>query len=372
MPLTSAQYRLLKFWLPPLVAGGVAWGILLLLGDTPLVRASGLAVAVVGVAGALRRFGAILSVVGALMLVVSPSFWSQTGGGDGNPATIVLAIGAAIVTVVGVVVLSKRPALAVGLGVLVFAVLFSSQIGTPRSIRLTAFAFGWLMFLLTDMLLIAHPNPSDAPSILQDKPDEAPQARPHHVYGILLLFSVGVLNDAVLTFLAPSLVVALLLSRYKLAWWYWIALGVFVGIGSNRFVTEYLEAQSTLMVLEQWRNAARWIDLVRLVVEQFTPLGILLGVLGLARLSRWYPPLGGVTMLAYGAYAFFGLIYLGARRDVLLMPLFIIQVIWMTYAAFALSEWLAKAVPRFAPYARLGVQAGYGLLPLLAFWRIVG
>lgn len=371
MPLTPAQYRLLKFWLPPLLAGGVAGAILLVLGETPLVRASGLAVAVVGVAGALRRFGAVLAVIGALTLVVSPSFWSQTGGGDGNPATIVLAIGAAVAIMAGVVVLSKRPALAIGLGVIVFAVLFSSQIGTPRSIRLTAFAFGWLMFLLTDMLLIAHPNPSDAPSILQDKPDEAPQARPYHVYGILLLFGVGVLNDAVLTFLAPSLLVALLLSRYKLAWWYWVALGAFVGIGGSRFASEYLEAQSTLMVLEQWRNADRWLDLVRLVVEQFTPIGILLGVLGLARLSRWYPPLGSVTMLAYGAYAFFGLAYLGVRRDVLLMPLFIIQVIWMTYAVFALSEWLAKAVPRLAPYARLGVSVGYALLPLLGVWQIL-
>jgi len=342
--------------------------MLLVLGNTPLIRASGLALAIVGVTGALRRFGSLLSVVGGLTLVVSPAFWSQTGGGEGDPSTIVIAIVASLLTVIVMVVVSKRPYVGIGLGIVIFVALFFSQIGTPRSIRLTGFVVGWLMFLVTDMLLITNPHPHDAPSILLDntaKNGETPlHARPYHVFGVLLLFGVGVINDPILTFFAPALGMALLLSRYRLAWWYWVAFAAVVSIGIRGFALDYLETQSYLMVLDQWRDADRWLSMVNLVVKQFTPLGVALGVLGLARLARWYPPLGIFMLLAYGAYTFFGLVYLGVRREVLLMPLFIIQVIWMTYAAFTLSEWLARGFPQFASIIRPIAQLVYALLPI--------
>lgn len=360
--LTETQRLTLKFWFPPLLTGGLAWLLLYFLGDTPLSRASGLALVIVGITSALRRFGAIVSTIGGLTLTLSPAFWSQTGGAEGNPSTIVIAFGVGIGTLLLMLIISNRPYVGIGLGVIAFAVLFSSQIGTPRSLRLTSFVVGWLMFLITDMLLRTNPHPQDAPQILLDK-DNPNAIRPYHTWGILMLFGIGTLNDPVLTFFAPALALAIFLTRVRLPIWYWAVLILLTVIGIRGFVIDYIEAQSYLMVTEQWRNASRWISMVRLVIAQFSPFGILLGVLGLARLARWYPPLGIVTMLAYAFYMFFGLIYLGSRREILLLPLLLIQVVWMTYGAFTISQWVAKAFPhwRIAPYL---AQLAYGIFPV--------
>ena len=81
-----------------------------------------------------------------------------------------------------------------------------------------------------------------------------------------------------------------------------------------------------------------------LIIGQFTAVGLALGVLGLARLARWYPPVGVVTMIAFATYAAFGLIYFGADSPVLLLPLLMIQLLWMTYAVYTFGQWLQKSV----------------------------
>lgn len=98
--LDEEQTLLIKFWSPALMNGALVWILLLVLGQTPLIRASGLALVIVGVTLALRRMGSFLSIVGGLALALSPVFWSQTGGGQGDPATIVIAVAAAGVTVI--------------------------------------------------------------------------------------------------------------------------------------------------------------------------------------------------------------------------------------------------------------------------------
>ena len=52
--LSERQWLVFKFWLPALLSGAAAW-LLFLLAGTPVVRASGLALVIVGVALALRR-----------------------------------------------------------------------------------------------------------------------------------------------------------------------------------------------------------------------------------------------------------------------------------------------------------------------------
>lgn len=363
----------MKYWLPALVSGGIAW-TLYLLADTPVVRAAGLALVIVGVALALRRMGSALAVIGSLTLALCPAFWSQTGGGEGTPATIVIAIGTALVAVTFTLLISRRPYIGFGLGVAVFALLFWSQIGTPRSIRLTGFVVGWLMYLLIDMLLLTNPRPEDTapPPLLRLKtPAEGDnfQAQPYHTLGILLLFGIGALNDPLLTLLAPAIFLSLWLSNAKVPVWYWIVLSFVVGAGARGISVDYLQNQSHWIALMAWRDANRWIDLVNLVVSQFTIFGVLLGVLGLARLSRWYPPLGVVTMTGYAAYVFFGLVYSGPNRPVLLLPLLIIQITWMTYAVFTLGEWLKKSFPARAWLLRYGILVLYGLLPLTLLWN---
>ena len=101
------------------------------------------------------------------------------------------------------------------------------------------------------------------------------------------------------------------------------------------------------------------------MIAQFSVFGIILGVIGLARLSRWYPPLGVVTMIAYAAYVFFGLVYLGEHRDVLLLPLIIIQVIWMTYAVNTFGQWVNKSLSNESGLWIHVVSSIYFLVPAI-------
>ena len=360
------QLRIIRFWLPCLVSGAIAVFLLISFGQTPIVRALGLGSVIVGMALALRRMGSVLALIGGLTLCLSPAFWTQTGGAQGEPATIVLAVGAAGLAVLLAVLLSQRPYVALGLGIVVFAGLFFAQVGTPRSVRLTGFVTSWLLYLIVDMLLLTNPHPEDkAPPILLDKPpaEGVPLVRPYHVYGVLLLFGIGVLNDPLLTLLAPAVGLALLLSRAHLPTWYWLVLLGVTALGARGITVDYFEAQRYFLLTERWRDAERWLIQLRLVEAQFGWIGMALAVLGLTRLARWYPPLGGVTLLAYAAYTFFGLIYIGPRKEALLLPLFIVQVLWMTYAVFTLAEWIKRALPARRRGIALAVQAVYALLP---------
>jgi hypothetical protein len=368
--------RLIKFWLPSLLSAGLVWLLLLYIGQTPLSRATGLALVIMGVTLALRRMGSALSVVGGLALAFSPAFWAQTGGGQGEPAAIVIAAGVAAVFVLLVALLSKRPYIGIGIGILVFVAYFFSQTDTVHSIRLTAFVVGWLMFLLIDMLLLTNPRPDEAPMLLKDGKLQnaagAEDARPYHTLGILLLLAVGILNDPLLTLLMPSMALSLLLTKTKLHWAYWLGFGLVAGFGLRGIWADYLVAQEFKLALDSWRNGVEWLDMIQLVVAQFSIVGVVLSVLGLARLARWYPPLGTVTLLAFAAYWGFGLVFNGPQRDSLLLPLYVIQLLWMNYAVLAISEWAAKILPNYPNLGRYLVIAAYSVLPIALFIGILG
>ena len=373
--LDDEQLLLFKFWLPALANGLLVWVFFLTLGETPLLRASGLALVIVGVTLALRRMGSAVAIIGGLCLALSPAFWSQTGGSSGEPATIVIALAVAGATVLLVVLLSKRPAIGLGLGVVVFAILFWSQIGTPRSIRLTGFIIAWLMYLLIDMLLLTNPRPEDAPLILRSgglkTVDGAVSARPYHIFGILLLITLGILNDPLVTLLMPTVVLSLLLTNSKLQWWYWLAIGIVIGLGLYGIWNNYMVEEARFLMLGNWRSGAGWVEMIRLLMRQFTIVGLILSLLGLARLARWYAPLGIVSMIGFGAYWIFGIIYTGPRQDILLLPMYIIFVLWMSYAVLAISEWASRT---FASQPRIGryfVIASYAVLPAIMLFRIL-
>lgn len=373
--LDDEQILLIKFWLPALVNGLLVWLLLLYLGQTPLLRATGLGLVIVGVTLALRRMGSVLAVIGGLSLALSPAFWSQTGGADGEPARIVIALAVALVVVAITVLLSKRPYIGLGLGLVVFAGLFWSQIGTPRSIRLTGFIVGWLMFLMIDMLLLTNPRPEDAPMILRDggmRPvDGAISARSYHIYGILLLIGIGIINDPLLTLLMPSVIVSLLLTNTKLNKLYWAGIGLMAGIGIMMLWTTYPVNQAHFLVLDNWRQGSAWIEMIQLLIEQFTIVGAILSLPGLARLARWYPPLGTVSMMGFAAYWLFGSVYTGPNENILLLPMYVIFVLWMSYAVLALSEWASRTLAKQALIGRYLVIAMYALLPAWMLYRII-
>jgi hypothetical protein len=345
----------IRNWLPAVLAASLAWCAFLMLGSTPIVRASGLALTIMGVAMSLRRMGALLAFTGAIALAFSPAFWSQTGGGGSEPATIVLAVAAAGGLALIITLLWQKPEYSMTVALIVFALVLWSQVGTDRSLRLSGLVTAWLMFLLINTLLMTNP-----------RQDEAPATSPPAgvVYGLLLLLAVGILNDPVMLFMLPGVALGLFLALPRLPAWVWLALFGLGILGSYQLVVVYGNDPMVHFLGMGWRDGARWLDLLRFVVGQFGLAGVGLALFGLARLARWYPPLGVVTMVGFGSYFFLGLIYEGPYRDLLLLPLMIIQVLWMTYSLFAAAQWLQRVGRLNMEQAQVVVGFVYMLLPV--------
>ena len=359
---SAAQRDLLRQWSPAFFAAGLSWLLLLYVGATPIARASGLALAILGVTASMRPMGFVASTAGGLTLALCPLFWSQTGGSESQPATIVIAAIVALAMMLLASMLLRRRDLGIGFGVTVFLLIFWSQFGSTQSLRLTGLATAWLLYLLVDMILLTNPRPGIKP---------ASEPKPVHILGLLFLFVIGVVNDPLATLFAPAIVLALFLSHAKLSAWYWLTVVLIVCGGLFLLIRTYLLPQAADMNLLAWREASRWIELGELIIAQFSVIGIALGVIGLARLSRWYPPLGVVTMIAYAAYVFFGLVYVGLHREILLLPLTIIQVIWMTYAVNTFGQWVNKSLENDSGLWIHIISAFYFIVPALLLVNII-
>lgn len=375
--LTPQQRQRALYWMPALAAGLIAWIAFLVIGHTPIIRASGMALTVVGMALALRPMSAALSVIGGLALAFSPSFWLQAGGAEIlNPLHVLIALIAAAVVAGAILLLSKRPIIGIAVGFILFAALFFSTVGTPRSLRLTTVLTAWTLYLMVDGLLVSNPR--------ADEPSNGALGG-HHTLGLLLLLAVGVANDPLFVLLVPAGGLGLFLSRKRLSLGYWVALLAIFAYGlygiSQTYYSEFwwnfpvdqamsLSYRIPYLIGGVWREPERWIQLMGLIVGQFTAFGLVLGVLGLARLSRWHPPVGVVTMIAFGTYAAFGLIYFGADSPILLLPLLMIQLLWMTYAMYTFGQWLQKS--RNSVRLRWFATALFTLLPFFMLLRIVG
>ncbi|MCK6579159.1 MAG: hypothetical protein L6Q98_13755 [Anaerolineae bacterium] len=373
------NWRQLERWLPALIAGGIAWTAFIGLGSTPVIRASGMAVAVVGMGMALRPMGAALALVGGLALAFSPAFWIQTGGAQSLEAPAVAATFAAAGAAAGALLaLGRRPATALAVAFAVFAMIFLTVVGAPRSLRVTTVLAVWMIYLLTEGALASNARPDEVrPAHLGFQ----------HTFGVLLLLAVGVANDPLFTLFAPAVALNLFLARARLPFWFWGTLAVLTGIGVRGISLTYVSpdwwsfpAEQTpqiithipFLIADAWREPQRWLKLIELIIGQFTPFGLILGILGLARLSRWHPPVGVMTMTAYGTYLVFGLIYFGFDAPVLLLPLLVIQVYWMTYASYTFSVWLRRSTDAPARRAELGAAAAFAILPILMALRIAG
>ncbi|MBK8026568.1 MAG: hypothetical protein IPK19_35555 [Chloroflexi bacterium] len=375
----SRNRQQVRRWLPALVAGVIAWIAFVALGSTPVIRASGMAAAVVGMAMALRPMGPALALVGGLALAFSPSFWIQTGGAQsldaGEVAATFLAASAAAAILM---VLTRRPVMALATAFSVFAIIFLTAVGTPRSLRVTTVLAVWLIYLITDGALASNPRADEGQST---------RIGPQHTFGPLLLLAVGIANDPLFMLFAPPVALNLFLTRVRLPVWTWGAFATMTIVGLRGILLTYVTpewwgfpADQTPQIIthipfligEAWREPQRWLKIIELIVGQFTAFGLVLGILGLARLSRWHPPVGVVTMTAYGCYLGFGLIYFGFDAPVLLLPLLMIQVYWMTYAMYTFTVWLRRSILASGTAANVGAAAAFALLPLFMLLRAVG
>ncbi len=360
--LTARQLQHLRQWGPACLTAACAWLLLMTVGHAPIARATGLALAVLGVTASMRPMGLVASVAGGLTLTLSPVFWSQASGAVTQPATIVVAALLATIAVLAASWLWKRTELAIGMGIALFAAIFWSQIGTAQSLRLTVLVAAWLLYLLIDMLLLTNPRPGI-------KPLQEPKR--WHLAGIPLLFAIGTLNDPLLSLFSPAILLALLLSYARLPSAYWLAIAAIAVLGVYQIAQTYLLADVPLLLPLGWRDAQSWLALGEYPLAQFGWAGIALAIVGVARLSRWYPPLGTVTLIAYASYTLFGLTYIGSHREVLLLPLIIIQVAWMTYAVNAIGQWVNKTLNNeFGLWIHL-VSALYLGLPALLLLEIL-
>ncbi len=332
------------------------------LGQAPIARATGLALAVMGVTASMRPMGLVASIAGGLTLTFSPAFWSQAAGAGTQPASIIVAALFAAIIALAASFLLKRHELALGLVIVLLAALFWSQVSSAQSLRLTVLVVAWLLFLLIDMLILTNPRPGI-------KPPQAPKR--WHLAGIPLLFAIGTLNDPLVTLFAPAILLALLLSYARLPAWYWLGIAGIAIAGVYLLAQTYLLAAPPLLLPLGWRDAHRWLALGEYPLAQFGWVGIALSCMGLARLARWYPPLGTMTIIAYACYMLFGLTYIGSHRDVLLLPLIIIQVIWMTYAVNSISQWVNKTLKNEAGLWIHLVSALYLALPALLLLDIL-
>lgn len=371
--LPESRHHLIVYWLPIAAAAAITWLAFIWLGNTPPIRALAMAFVIAGITLTLRRFGGGVALTGGLALAFSPAFWSQAGGRESLPTITLALIGTSLVGAI-LVWFTKQPPVGLGIALVLFVVLFWVLASSERSLRITTILTAWLLYLLINALLLTNPRP--------DEPQPGRLSLPHAL-GILLLLTLGIINEPLFTLLVPAVVLGLILSQTHQPWWYWILLAGVVSYGAQGFAALYLdsgwwlfpaaEAQNVrvpFVIADGWREAWRWLYLINLVISQFTVFGVVLGVVGLARLARWYPTLGSVTMVAYAAYAIFGLVYFGSDSPVLLLPLFMIQIIWMTYAVYAFGQWLQKSVNPAMPVIRWVAPALFLLLPALMLLRI--
>lgn len=351
MRLTDRQIAFLAYIAPSLLTGAIAWLAFVTIGGTPLLRATGLSAAIVGVSLSLRRMGALMSAVGGLALAFSPAFWAQTGGGGSSPATIVIALGAAAVLAVLLVILVQRPYIALAAALVIFVIVFISQVGEARSLRLTVLASAWLIYLLVQAVVNANPRPDEPP---RGGYRLAAALRA----GILLTLAAATINDPLFVLFVPAVALGLIQSRARIPLWYWAILigvsavglyGVNAAYISPRWwhvpVETAMAARGNVpyLVADGWRDGGRWIMTFGLLASQFTLAGLALAVIGLARLSRWYPPVGTVMMVGCIAFFAFGLAYFGRDRTTLLLPLMMMQVYLICYAVHAAGQWVVKA-----------------------------
>lgn len=364
-------------WFAAVFTGILSTLLFVLVGQTPIIRALGLALAIVGISLTLQRFGSMLAIVAGLLLTLSPAFWSQTGG-DAAPAGLISWLLVFIICVMAVSIwMGYKPGTVMGLGVVIFVVLFWGLVGTPRSLRITTVAGAWFFYLMIEVLISANPRP-DGPQVRS--------VRPYHFWGLLALLALGVINEPLFVLLIPATGLGLAGIRAKLPRLYWLAFIVIAIIGLRGFVIQYVdtgwwlfpsqEAESLgirvpYIMADGWREASRWIYVTELITGQFSLVGLLLSLIGLTRLSRWYPTVGVATLLAFAAYALFGLAYFGRDNLVLLLPLLMVQIIWITYAVYALGEWLKKGLPRIGSLVGWLTVGAFALMPLALLLRIV-
>lgn len=210
---------------------------------------------------------------------------------------------------------------------------------------------------------------------------------------LFALLGLSLTNHLTTVLLVPAVGLAILLAWPRLSWKQWLlAVGLFCAgllvyayipirwpalhdgrlMAPGEFIGWVTGSRfSGALQLRAWLDDPdRWRIIARLLRDQYGWPGVILGAFGLVALliRNWRAAL--VTAAAFAAQTFYGLNYLVPDIDVFLIPLFLIQAIWMGYGIHTLVEWAGRAGPPAGDWARAAAVTLFALIPLSAAWQV--
>jgi hypothetical protein len=217
------------------------------------------------------------------------------------------------------------------------------------------------------------------------RPDALLRQQARMVAVLFLLIGLSFANHLTTALLLPALAVTLLLARPHLTWRQWglaaalLAAGLLLYAyiplrwpalhgGQAMRLDEFVgwvtgQRFRGALQLNLWmEDPGRWSIIGRLVTAEYHWIGLGLGVLGLVALviRKWQAAL--ITALIYFAYVFYTVNYLIPDINVYLIPMHLIQALWMAVGVHAVLERLP------IHHLRAALISGFALLPLALLW----
>jgi hypothetical protein len=209
-----------------------------------------------------------------------------------------------------------------------------------------------------------------------------------------LLLGLSLTHHLTTVLLLPALALAVILARPHVGWRGWALAGglLLAGLlvyayiplrwpalhnGRAMSAAEFIawvtgRRYGGALQLRAWlSDPERWRIVARLILDQYGWPGAALGLAGLIALAARNWRAAAVTAVAYAGYAFYGLNYIVPDIGVFLIPMHLIQAIWMAYAVATLLWWAEQHSPGSgAAWIEGAALTGLALIPLAALWTV--
>ncbi|HLF28944.1 MAG TPA: DUF2723 domain-containing protein [Anaerolineae bacterium] len=210
------------------------------------------------------------------------------------------------------------------------------------------------------------------------------------VPALFLLLGVGLSHHLTTILLLPAFALAILIARPRLPLrTTLIALGLFVlGLlpwlyiplrwpalhnGAGMTLTEFLDwitgaRFGGALVLSAWSDPARWAIVGRFLLDAFGPAGLALAIIGVGSLALKHWRAALITVVAFAAYVFYGLVYFVPDVSVFLLPAHLVMALWIGLGVAALINLFTSRV--HAPLGDRAYAIGLALFTLLPVFLI--
>jgi hypothetical protein len=212
------------------------------------------------------------------------------------------------------------------------------------------------------------------------------QKGPRTVWMLAFLLGLSLTNHLTMVLFFPAAGLALFLSHPRLRWREWlIGLGLFLlglsvyayiplrwpalhngqQMGMGEFLAYVTGRQfSGALQFHLLHDPNRYAILGRLLLEPFGWTGLLLAAIGLIWAIVRHLRLALVSIVAFLAYALYGMVYQVPDISVFLLPTHLLLALWIGLGATGLT----RMAFRLRPWASNIVLASFALLPLSRIW----